>query len=124
MAREDVLDLLQEFVENGENAVLLSSHITSDLEKIADEITFIHQGKVILSESKSNLLYEYGLARVKESEIHIIQEEHYISSRKRGQQVNLFIKNQRDFSKLYPNIVVDRGNLDEILLMLTKEMTI
>ncbi len=122
VAREDVLDILQEFVENGENAVLLSSHITSDLEKIADEITFIHKGKVILSESKSNLLYEYGLARVKQSELDTIRESDYLMSRKRGQQVNLLVENQRNFSRIYPHIVLDKGNLDEILVMLTKEM--
>ena len=58
--REEILDIFLEFVENENHSILLSSHITSDLERIADYITFIHKGKIILTETKDNLIYNYA----------------------------------------------------------------
>ena len=55
VAREEILDEFKAFTANGEGAILLSSHITSDLEKIADDITFIHKGKVVFTKSREEL---------------------------------------------------------------------
>ena len=61
IVRDEVLDILQEFMEDNTHSILFSSHITSDLEKIADTIIFIHKGEILFSENKDVLLYEYGL---------------------------------------------------------------
>ena len=61
--REEILDIFLEFVENENHSILLSSHITSDLERIADYITFIHKGKIILTETKDKLIYNYAILR-------------------------------------------------------------
>ena len=63
VVRDEVLDLFYEFMQEESHAILLSSHITSDLDKIADYITFIHQGSVLLSEPRDALLDTYGLLR-------------------------------------------------------------
>lgn len=63
MVRSEILDIFLEFISDGERSILVSSHITSDLERIADYITFIHQGKVLLSENKDEILYGYGIAK-------------------------------------------------------------
>ena len=63
VVRSEILDIFLEFISDGERSILVSSHITSDLERIADYITFIHQGKVLLSENKDEILYGYGIAK-------------------------------------------------------------
>ena len=67
--REEILDIFLEFVENEEHSILLSSHITSDLERIADYITFIHNGRIILTETKDNLIYNYAILRCSDKKI-------------------------------------------------------
>ena len=63
VVRDEVLDLLYDFMQDENHAILLSSHITSDLDKIADEITFIHKGEVLLSEPRDELLDTCGILR-------------------------------------------------------------
>ena len=65
VAREEVLDVFLDFVQEESHSIFLSSHITSDLEKIADYITFIHKGHILLTASKDDLLYKYGIIRCK-----------------------------------------------------------
>ena len=66
--RDEMLDVFLEFVQEEEHSILLSSHITSDLEKVADYIAFIHNGKVIMTASKDDLVYRYAVMRCKESQ--------------------------------------------------------
>lgn len=61
MVRDDLLDLFLDFVRDEEHAILISSHITSDLEKIADYVTFLHAGKLLLTKPKDELLWKYGV---------------------------------------------------------------
>ena len=63
VVRDEVLDLFYDFMQDESHAILLSSHITSDLDKIADYITFIHRGRVVLSEPRDELLDTYGVLR-------------------------------------------------------------
>ena len=63
VVRDEVLDLFYDFMQDESHAILLSSHITSDLDKIADYITFIHQGRIVLSEPRDALLDTYGVLR-------------------------------------------------------------
>ena len=124
IARDEVLDMLRAFASEGadgegsEHAVLLSSHITSDLERIADYITLIHQGKVLLSKNKDELIYGYGIARadrqtlaaVDSSLVEAIQDGPY------GSQA--LINDRVRFEREYPDILLDRLNLDEMMVML------
>ncbi len=121
VVREEILDLFIEFVENEENAILMSSHISSDLEKVADYISFIDNGKIILTETKDNLVYEYGIARIKEADFHTLAKEEYISYRKRGLQHEVLVSNKNVLAKKYPNFIVDNAKLDEILPILVRE---
>ncbi len=122
VVREEVLVLFQEFVEDERNSILMSSHITSDLEKIADYITFLHKGKVVLSENKDVLLYEYGIAKMKQADFDTLEKKDYISSRKRGLQQEVLVRNQKKFLQKYPKILVESATIDEMLsLIIVKE---
>jgi len=120
VVREEMLDLFLEFVENEEHSILMSSHITSDLEKIADYITFIHQGKIILTEQKDTLLYKFGICRCKADQFHILDESEYVAYRKRGLQIEVLISDKDSFSKKHREFIVDDVTIDEIMLLLVK----
>lgn len=121
VVREEMLDVFLEFVETEENAILISSHISSDLEKIADYITFIDNGTIILTEKKDTLIYEYGIARMKQSDFDALDKTEYIAERKRGLQLEALVQNKSIFAKKHPDILVDHATIDEILPLLTKE---
>ncbi len=121
VAREELLDVLLEFVEEEDHSILMSSHVSSDLEKAADYITFIDQGKIILTEEKDTLLYQYGIARMKQSDFEKLDASEYLAARKRGLQLEVLVQNKGQFSREYPGIVVDNATIDEILPLLTQE---
>lgn len=122
VAREEILDVLLEFVEDERNSIVISSHISSDLEKIADYITFIDNGKIILTEKKDTLIYEYGIARMKQSDFDELDTSEYLAARKRGLQLEVLVGNKTRFSREYPNVVIDNATIDEILPLLTREV--
>lgn len=120
VVREEMLDLFLEFVEDEEHSILMSSHITSDLEKIADYITFIHNGRIILTEKKDTLLYKYGIARCKSEQFQIIDKLEYLAYRKRGLQIEMLISDKAMFAKKHREIIIDDITIDEIMLLLVK----
>lgn len=121
VVREEILDVFLEFVEHEENSILISSHISSDLEKISDYITFINNGKIILAEKKDTLIYEYGIARMKQSDFEKLGKSEFLASRKRGLQLEVLVQNKNAFAKKHPNILVDHATIDELLSLLTRE---
>ena len=118
--RDEILDVLLEFVKQENHSILLSSHITSDLEKIADYIVFIHNGEIFLSKTKDELIYEYGVIRCSENDFHNILSEDILSSMKKDYQIDVLIKNRKLIEKKYKNLIVDSVSLDEIMLLLVK----
>ena len=118
--REEILDVLLEFVKQENHSILLSSHITSDLEKIADYIVFIHNGEIILNKTKDELIYEYGVIRCSENDYHNILPEDILSSMKKDYQIDVLIKNRKLMEKKYKNLIIDSVSLDEIMLLLVK----
>lgn len=119
--RDEILDVLLEFVGDEDHSILLSSHITSDLEKIADYITFIHNGKIILTETKDNLIYNYGILRCKEKQVELIEPEDIIVYRKRDYQTDILVSNMSIAERKYPGVIIDHVTIDEIMLMLVRE---
>ena len=118
--RDEILDVLLEFVKQENHSILLSSHITSDLEKIADYIVFIHNGEIILSKTKDELIYEYGVIRCSENDFYNILPEDILSSMKKDYQIDVLIKNKKLMEKKYKNLIIDSVSLDEIMLLLAK----
>lgn len=118
--RDEILDVFMEFVQDENHAILLSSHISSDLEKIADYITFIHEGKLILSTSKDELIYEYGLMKCRNDEFDKIEKEDIIRYRIKTYEVEILVKDREKKAKKYPNCIVDPTKLDDIMMLYVK----
>ena len=118
--RDEILDVLLEFVKQENHSILLSSHITSDLEKIADYIVFIHNGEIILNKTKDELIYEYGVIRCSESDFLNISAEDIISYIKRDYQIDVLVSDRKLMEKKYKNLIIDNISLDEIMLLMVK----
>lgn len=118
--RDEILDVFMEFVQDENHAILLSSHISSDLEKIADYITFIHEGKLILSTSKDELIYEYGLMKCRNDEFDKIEKEDIIRYRIKTYEVEILVKDREKMAKKYSNCIVDPTKLDDIMMLYVK----
>lgn len=116
VVRDEVLDLLYDFMQDENHAILLSSHITSDLEKIADEITFIHKGEVLLSEPRDELLDTCGILRCTADQLDALDP-----SAVRAKRVGAFgceALVRRD--GVPANWSVDPVNIEQIMLFLTR----
>ena len=118
--RDDMLDVFLEFVQDENHSILLSSHITSDLEKIADYITFIHNGKLIMAASKNDLVYNFAVMRCKESQFLELDPGDILAYRKRDYQIDVLVSNGKEIQRKYRNAVVDHVSVDEIMLLLVK----
>ncbi len=124
VSRDDILCVLLDYIENPDNSVFISSHITTDLEKIADYIVFIDNGRIILKEEKDELIYGYGIIRCGYSKFSEIDKNDIISCQKDGERVNILVKEREKIGIKYKDLIVNRPSLDEILLILTSDEVI
>ena len=118
--RDDILDVFLEFVQDENHSILMSSHISSDLEKIADYITFIHQGKVLFCKSKDELRYRYGIIHCKTEVFHTIDPSEILAFRKDDYQWNVLTSDKERARRKYKNAVIDDASIDDILLLYVK----
>ena len=118
--RDEMLDVFLDFVQEEDHSILLSSHITSDLEKIADYITFIHNGKLIMTVSKNDLVYNYAVMRCRESQFRALDSSDMIAYRKRDFQIDVLVSDGKEVQRKYKDAVIDHVSLDEIMLLLVK----
>jgi ABC-2 type transport system ATP-binding protein len=118
--REEMLDVFLDFVGDENHSILLSSHITSDLEKVADYITFIHEGKIILSAKKDDLLYRYGIMRCKAEQFAKLEKDDFLAYRKREYQIDVLVSDIKMAQRKYKDIVIDAVSVDEMMLLLVK----
>lgn len=120
LMRDEILDILLEFVQTEDHSILLSSHITGDLEKIADHIVLIDHGEIILNKPKDELIYDYGIMRCLVKELPEVDPEDIISYRKREFQVDILVADKDKLSRKYKKLTIDNATLDEIMLLLVK----
>ena len=118
--RDDILDVFLEFVQDENHSIMMSSHITTDLEKVADYITFIHQGKVIFNKKKDDLRYHYGIVRCGAATFDQIDKQEILAYRKEDYQWNVLVADKEKAKKKYKNAVVDDATIDDILLLYVK----
>lgn len=118
--RDDMLDVFLEFVQDEEHSILMSSHITTDLEKVADYITFIHQGQMMFCKSKDELRYRYGVVRCGAAVFGQMDSADMLAWRKEAYQWDVLVPDKEKARRLYKNAVVDDATIDDILLLYVK----
>lgn len=124
VVRDDILDVFLDFVQDDTHSILISSHITTDLEKIADYITFIHNGKVLFCKSKDDLTYNYGIIRCDFSALSIINKADILAMRKSTHQIDILVSDKEKAKKQYKNLIIDNASIEDILLLYIKGETV
>lgn len=119
VSRDEILDIFYDFIEE-EKSILFSSHITSDIEKIADSVIFINQGQLVLKTEQAEFQDNFGLAKLTAKQVVDIGEMDYLYRLKTTVSVQYLINNRQWFSKEYPDIVVDKATIEDALLMIKK----
>lgn len=114
--RSEILDVFLEFIQDEEKSILFSTHITSDLDKIADYITFIHNGEIIFSESKDDLLDSYGIIKCGINDFSKIEKSDIINHRKNQFGYEALTNNRFEANNKYKDLIIDPVNLEEIML--------
>lgn len=122
VVRSEMLDVFLEFIADEGHSILMSSHITSDLERIADSITFIHGGKILLSDQKDVILDDHRIIKCGGDELNRIDGDDIISIRRSEFGCEVMVKNFSQNGHKYSNMIADRAALDEILLFTVKGM--
>ncbi len=117
VVRNEILDIFQEFIEDGEHTVFLSSHILSDLERISDEITFIHKGEILLSDNKDDLMMNHGVIRCTKDEAKNVTGEGIVYKKESNYGCEILVNNAREVSGRYPNLLMEKATLEEIMLL-------
>lgn len=120
IVRDDILDALLDFVQDENRSVLFSSHITSDLEKVADYITFIHDGNILFSEKKDVLKYSYGMMRCKASQFADMDRRDILAYRKHDYQIDVLVADKEAMARKYGGVVIDTITIEEMMLILVK----
>ncbi len=120
IARNEVIDIFQDFIQNDECSILLSSHITTDLEHIADYITFINNGEIILSKTRDELIEKYGIAKCTESEFKKVDPKDFVKYKKTKYEYELLVENKKDFNKKYNIDTIDKITLEDLMVLMVK----
>lgn len=118
--RDDILDMFLDFVQDEEHSILVSSHITSDLEKVADYIVFIHKGKIIFAKSKDELLENYGIIKCGREQFEALDKEDQIIYRRLDYEWQVLTADRNRTQKKYPKALVIPATIDEIMLLYVK----
>lgn len=119
-AREDILDLLREYMETPGRGVLVSSHISADLEQFCDDIYMIDQGKIILHEETDIILEDYGLLKVSPADYGKLDRSGLLRIKKESFGYSCLTDQRRFYVENYPSLTVEKGSVDEVISMMVR----
>lgn len=120
VVRNEILDIFLEFIQDEEHSILFSSHITSDLEKVADYVTFLHEGEIIFSESKDDLIYDYGLLLCGKDDFRTVDKGDIIGHRESRFGHEILIRNKEQMKQKYKGLTIDPVTIEDIMLFYVK----
>lgn len=116
VVRNEMLQIFREYVIEEDHSILLSSHITGDLEKIADEVVFINAGRLILVGNKDEILEKHGLLKCKKGEINKISDSFIVHYEEEAFGTTVLVNDRKACEKLYPDMVIEQATLEDIML--------
>ncbi|MDO5844794.1 MAG: ABC transporter ATP-binding protein [Methanocorpusculum sp.] len=119
VVREEILDIFLDFIQDENHSILISSHITSDLDKIADYLTFIHDGKIVLSDSKDEIIENMGILKCSPDELNKFKA-YAVSYRTNQFGCEILVKNKSGLLEKFPNSIIDSANTESIMVMLSR----
>ena len=120
MAREGLLDLMREYMEDGERSILISSHISSDLENLCDDLYMIHEGQILLHEDTDVLLGEYGVLKLTEPEFKRLDKQYILRCKKEDYGYSCLTDQKRFYMENYPAAAMEKGSIDQVITMMIR----
>lgn len=119
VARDEILDLLRDYMETEGRGILISSHISSDLESLCDDVYLIHEGSIIFHEETDVILSDYGILKLEEEQYQRMDKAYILCAKKEGYGYCCLTTERRFYQENYPSVVVERCGIDPIQVMLT-----
>ncbi len=116
IVRNEMLQIFREYVVEEDHTILLSSHITGDLEKLADEVVFIDGGKIVLKGNKDEILEKHGILRCKKDELKNISESLLVSAETSSLGAEVLVNDRKAAEKLYPEMIIEPAELEQIMI--------
>lgn len=121
VARDELLELLREFMERDEErSILISSHISGDLEGLCDDVYMIHDGKIILHEDTDVLLGGYALLKMDEGQYTALDKRYILRSRKESFGYSCLTDQKGYYMENYPKLAVEKGSIDDVITMMIR----
>ena len=116
VVRDEILHIFMEYLQDGERSILMSSHITSDLEKIADSVTFIDKGKILLSGYKDEILEKHGILKCSKEELADIDMSDIVGVRTNNYGAEVMVHDREAAACKYSGSIIDPAALDDVML--------
>lgn len=116
IVRNEMLQIFREYVLEEDHTILLSSHITGDLEKLADEVVFINGGKIVLAGNKDDIIEKHGLLKCKKDDLKEISESLIVYAQSGTYGVEVLVNDRKACAKLYPEMIIEQASLEDIML--------
>ena len=121
IARDELLEMLREFLEKDEErSILISSHISSDLESLCDDLYMIHDGRIILHEDTDVLLSDYALLKVDADQYDKLDKQFILRSKKETYGYSCLTNQKQYYMENYPKIAIEKGTIDEVITMMIR----
>lgn len=125
LTRDELLTVLREYMEESEErGILISSHISSDLEGLCDDMYMIDQGKIVMYEETDVLLDEYGILKVSADEYRELDKSFLLKRKKENFGYSCLTKEKYYYMENYPSSVVEKCSLDEVISIMVKGETV
>ena len=121
IARDELLEMLREFMERDEErSILISSHISSDLENLCDDIYMINEGKIILHEDTDILLSDYALLKADYEQYKDLDKEYILRTRKEAYGYSCLTNQKQYYLENYPKMAIEKGSIDDVITMMIR----
>lgn len=118
IARDRLLDLLREYMEPGNRSILISSHISADLEGFCDDLYMIDEGKIIFHEDTDVLLSDYALLKMTEEQYGTLDKSYILRYKKETFGYSCLTNQKQFYMENHPEVTVEKGTIDELILMM------
>lgn len=120
IVRNEILDIFLKFIKDEEHTVLLSTHITSDLEHVADDIIFLNDGQIVLNKNRDDIMDEFAVMKCDKEYFNKIDKKDYISYKSNKYEYQILIKNKDLMKKKYKECIIDNITIEDLMLLIIK----
>lgn len=120
IARDEVLELLRDFMLEDNHSIVISSHISSDLESLCDDLYMIHNGRIVLHEDTDVLLSDYAILKVTSEQYATLDTQYIMGKKKENYGYRLLTNHKQYYLENYPSISIENGSIDDLMYMMIR----